>query len=110
LRAPLPKGAHNILAARRADRLEALAMSSGQAQSHTGPTDDVTDEQDVIALLPMRDHQLRSDGRSDVKQWRDMLDVNLTAAFLCGREALRVMQTRLRAHYQCRQLIGPGAA
>jgi len=64
----------------------------------------VTDEQDVIALLPMRDHQLRSDGRSDVKQWPDMLDVNLTAAFLCGREALRVMQPR-----GCGRIINVGS-
>nr|WP_221414671.1 SDR family oxidoreductase [Sphingobium lignivorans] len=104
-------GARLILAARRADRLDALAeeLSASGAQVLPRPTD-VTIEEDVLGLFAdaeafspvtllvanagMAIHRPTVD--VTLEQWRAVIDVNLTAAFLCGREALRVMQPRGR--------------
>src|SRR5690606_37605932 len=105
------RGARLILAARRADRLDTLAeeLRATGAQILTRPTD-VTIEEDVIGLFAEAEafspvtllvanagiatHRPTIDVTLD--DWRAVIDVNLTAAFLCGREALRVMQPRGR--------------
>ena len=104
-------GAQLILAARRADRLNALAeeLRALSGRVLVRPTD-VTDEDDVAALFDEAEafspvtllvanagivsHCPTVD--LTLKQWREVLDINLTAAFLCGREALRVMKPRGR--------------
>lgn len=105
------RGARLVLAARRADRLNALAaeLEADGCKVIARPTD-VTQEDDVVALFAEAEafspvtllvanagiavHQPTVTGTLD--QWRAVIDVNLTAAFLCGREALRVMQPRRR--------------
>jgi NAD(P)-dependent dehydrogenase (short-subunit alcohol dehydrogenase family) len=104
-------GARLILAARRADRLEALQHELGLGHDRVlvRPTD-VTQEADVVGLFAdaeafspvtllianagIASHCPTLD--ETLEGWRRMIDVNLTAAFLCGREALRVMQPRKR--------------
>lgn len=104
-------GARLILAARRVDRLEALAQELGAVGGHilVRPTD-VTDEADVQGLFADAEgfapvtllvanagvavHCPTTEMTLDA--WRDVIDINLTAAFLCGREAMRVMQPRRR--------------
>jgi NAD(P)-dependent dehydrogenase (short-subunit alcohol dehydrogenase family) len=104
-------GARLILAARRADRLEALQRELGLGSDRVlvRPTD-VTQETDVIGLFAdaeafspitllianagIASHCPTLD--ETLEGWRRMIDVNLTAAFLCGREAMRVMQPRKR--------------
>lgn len=105
------RGAKLVLAARRADRLDVLAteLEADGCEVMTRPTD-VTREEDVVALFAEAEafspvtllvanagvavHQPTIEETLD--QWRAVIDVNLTAAFLCGREALRVMQPRGR--------------
>lgn len=105
------QGARLVLAARRADRLTALARELEETGAHVfaRPTD-VTDEADVrglfadaeafapvtllVANAGIVDHCPTVD--MSLAQWRSVIDVNLTGAFLCGREALRVMKTRGR--------------
>jgi NAD(P)-dependent dehydrogenase (short-subunit alcohol dehydrogenase family) len=105
------RGARLVLAARRADRLEALAseLNLGSDRLLIRPTD-VTQEAEVIGLFAdaeafspvtllvanagIASHCPTID--ETLEGWRRMIDVNLTAAFLCGREALRVMQPRRR--------------
>lgn len=105
------RGARLVLAARRADRLEALAqeMEASSDQVMIRSTD-VTNEADVAGLfaeaeafspvtLLIVNAGVASHGPTvdvTLDQWRAVIDVNLTAAFLCGREALRVMQPRRR--------------
>jgi NAD(P)-dependent dehydrogenase (short-subunit alcohol dehydrogenase family) len=102
-------GARLILAARRAERLEELAGELGGAagQIMIRPTD-VTREDDVVGLFAEAEafspvtllvanagvavHCPTID--MTLSAWRDVIDINLTAAFLCGREAFRVMQPR----------------
>lgn len=105
------RGARLVLAARRAERLEALAqeLDAEGGQVMIRPTD-VTDEADVVGLfaeaeafspvtLLVANAGIASSGPTvdlTLDQWRAVIDVNLTAAFLCGREALRVMCPRRR--------------
>ena len=104
-------GARLMLAARRADRLEALAReldpSGGRVRWQVT---DVTSEEEVVALFAAAEafspvtlvvsnagvatHCPTID--MTVERWRADIDVNLTGAFLCGREALRVMRPRGR--------------
>ena len=105
-------GVKVVLAARRADRLEALrdeieaAGGSGLAFEC-----DVTDERAVerlYAAIAARfgtlDILVNSAGIVDhtptdelsLARWRHVIDTNLTGAFLCSREALRVMKPRGR--------------
>jgi NAD(P)-dependent dehydrogenase (short-subunit alcohol dehydrogenase family) len=102
-------GAKVVLAARRADRLEALAGRIGN-DALAVPTD-VTEEAQVICLF---ETILARFGRIDVvinnagiadhsatdelslARWREVLDANLTSAFLCSREALKAMKPQRR--------------
>lgn len=102
-------GARLVLAARRVDRLEVLAreLEARGAQLIVQPAD-VTKEDGVAALFAKAEAfspvtlLIANAGKVAVcptaemslEQWRDVIDVNLTGAFLCGREALRVMQPR----------------
>jgi NAD(P)-dependent dehydrogenase (short-subunit alcohol dehydrogenase family) len=102
-------GARLVLAARRVDRLEALAheLEARGATLIIQPTD-VTSETDVCALFDAAEAfspvtlLIANAGKVAVcptaemtlAQWHDVIDVNLTGAFLCGREALRLMRPR----------------
>jgi NAD(P)-dependent dehydrogenase (short-subunit alcohol dehydrogenase family) len=103
----LHAGHHVVLAGRRAETLAATAGQADQDRVLVVPTD-VTDESSVDALFDtVRDRW----GRVDVlfnnagvsapatplhefplAQWRHLIDVNLTGAFLCARAAFRVMR------------------
>lgn len=102
-------GAKLVLAARRQDRLESLAeeLRAGGTQVLARATD-VTSEDDVIGLF--RD----ADAFSPItvlvanagivshmptltcttEHWNEVIGVNLTAAFLCCREAFKAMAPR----------------
>lgn len=101
-------GIQVMLAARRAERLETLRDSirakGGVAEIHAA---DVTDEPQVEGLFAATverfgrvDILLNNAGRADhtpiddlsLAKWREILDVNLTSAFLCSREAMRIMK------------------
>jgi NAD(P)-dependent dehydrogenase (short-subunit alcohol dehydrogenase family) len=102
-------GARLVLAARRVDLLTALAqeLEARGTQVIIQPTD-VTKEDDVVALFAKAEAfapvtlLVTNAGRVThcpttemaLEQWQGDIDVNLTGAFLCGREALRVMQPR----------------
>jgi len=104
-------GARVVLAARRASRLEDLAgaLRADGGQVLVRPTD-VTDEADVaglfadaeafspVTLLIVNAGVARLCPTVDMTldAWREVVDINLTAPFLCGREALRVMKPRGR--------------
>jgi NAD(P)-dependent dehydrogenase (short-subunit alcohol dehydrogenase family) len=103
-------GARVVLAARRRDLLDSVAgrirESGGTALAV--PTE-VTDEAAVAALFR---EAVAAFGRIDIlvnnagvsvnvptdeltlADWRRVIDVNLTGAFLCSREALRVMKAQ----------------
>jgi NAD(P)-dependent dehydrogenase (short-subunit alcohol dehydrogenase family) len=105
------RGAKLVLAARRADRLETLKNELGLGSDRVmiRPTD-VTREADVMGLFAEAEAfspitlLIANAGiashcptlNQTLEGWQRMIDVNLTAAFLCGREALRVMQPRQR--------------
>jgi len=100
-----------VLAARRTERLEALRddLALDGDRLLIRPTD-VTREDEVIGLFAdaeafgpvtllvanagVASHCPTID--ETLEGWRRMIDVNLTAAFLCGREALRRMKPRVR--------------
>ncbi len=101
-------GARTVVAARRADKLaevaEAIGAAGGTARAVTC---DVTVESDVVGLFAEIDEAY---GRVDVlvnnagittnvptediplDVWRRVLDVNITGAFLCAREAIKSMK------------------
>ena len=97
-----------VLAGRRADALETVAASR-PGRLHPVPTD-VTDETSVRALFAATvaehgrvDLLFNNAGRGSFEQtldeisledWRAVVDVNLTGAFLCTREAFRVMRAQ----------------
>ena len=102
--------ARTVLAARRRDRLEALAEEIQDAGGRAlVVSTDVTDEAQVAALFQKTTDAF---GRVDIlvnnagiggagpteelslEVWQRVLDVNLTGAFLCSREALRIMRPR----------------
>lgn len=103
------RGARLTLAARRADRLDALVqeLDDGTGRVRACPTD-VTDEVAVQALFAQAEAVApttlvianagmaihRPTTETSLADWRAVIDLNLTAAFLCGREALRVMKPR----------------
>ena len=104
-------GFHVALAGRRADALEATraAAGSGADRVLVVPTD-ATDPAAVKALFATVKDKL---GRLDVlfnnagtgappipleeltpQQWQTVVDINLTAVFLCTQEAFRVMKSQ----------------
>ena len=106
----LRDGYRVALAGRRSKPLEETAEESGSApQTLVVPTD-VTDESAVLALFARVKERF---GRIDLlfnnagvfvpgfeideltlAQWKSMVDVNLTGAFLCAREAFRMMKAQ----------------
>jgi len=110
-RAFVAGGARVVLAARRADRLEALAgeLGADSGQVLVRPTD-VTQEAEVaglfadaeafspVTLLVINAGVARLCPTVDttLEDWRRVVDINLTAPFLCAREGLRVMKPRGR--------------
>jgi len=97
------------LAGRRGELLDAAIREAGAGASHAiGVPTDVADPASVRRLF---DRTVQAFGRVDmlfnnagigapgvpleelsVEQWRSVVDVNLTGAFLCIREAFRVMK------------------
>ena len=102
------EGAKTVLVARRAEVLNEVAagIRARGGEALPVPTD-LTRERDVTALF---DTVRKSYGRLDVlvnnagvathlnteditlDYWREVLDINITAAFLCSREAVRIMK------------------
>lgn len=106
------EGAAVVVAARRGDRLEALAQRIGDAggTAVARPTDVTAEEQVENLFAYTRDRFGRLDllvnnaGIADhtptedmsLQRWREILDVNLTSVFLCSREAYRLMKAQKR--------------
>ncbi|RVV98249.1 SDR family oxidoreductase [Mesobaculum littorinae] len=101
-------GAVAILAARSADKLEALAaeITAAGGRAHAIPTD-VGDESQILRLFDRTEALagppailVNNAGIADdtaiedlsLARWEEMLRVNLTSAFLCAREAVRRMK------------------
>ena len=102
------EGAKTVLVARRAELLEEVAsgIRAKGGEALPVPTD-LSKEAGVVALF---DKVKRTYGRLDVlvnnagvpthintedislQYWQEVLDINLTAAFLCAREAIRIMK------------------
>ena len=111
-RALADEGCKLVLAARRADRLEALATQIGRKGGEALPRPtDVSKEDDVIGLFSDAverfgkvDILVNSAGIADdtpideltLERWREVQDANLTSAFLCCREAFKIMKRRDR--------------
>jgi len=102
------EGAKTVLVARRAELLDEVAKGIKAAGGDALPVPtDVTLEDQVAALFA---RTVKTYGRVDVvvnnagvatnvntedidlKYWKEVLDINITAAFLCSREAIRVMK------------------
>jgi NAD(P)-dependent dehydrogenase (short-subunit alcohol dehydrogenase family) len=104
------QGAKTVLVARRAALLDEVAagIKSRGGQALPAPAD-LTREEAVTALFAMIK---KTYGRLDVlvnnagiathmnteditlEYWREALDINITAAFLCSREAIRIMKAQ----------------
>jgi NAD(P)-dependent dehydrogenase (short-subunit alcohol dehydrogenase family) len=102
------EGAKTVLVARRAELLDQIAadIKAAGGEALAAPTD-VTQEDQVAALFAKT---MKAYGRVDVlvnnagvathinteeislKYWREVLDINITAAFLCSREAIKIMK------------------
>ena len=100
-----------VLAGRRADALdETIRMSAQSAASSLAVPTDVTDSEAVSILFKSTKDRF---GKLDllfnnagmgapakpleeltVKQWTDVVDVNLTGSFLCTQEAFRLMKSQ----------------
>jgi NAD(P)-dependent dehydrogenase (short-subunit alcohol dehydrogenase family) len=99
-----------VLAGRRAEQLEEAAREAGPDDRAVAMPTDITDP-DAVARLFGR--AVEAFGRVDlvfnnagisapgvrledltIEQWRAVVDVNLTGAFLCTREAFRVMKAQ----------------
>ena len=111
-RALAGEGMRVVLAARRPDALQAVAeaITAKGGDAAICPTD-VTVEAEVEALFAFA---MARFGRLDLvvssagapqatriedmslAEWRAIIDVNLTSAFLCGREALKIMKPQKR--------------
>ena len=104
------EGAKVVLAARRREKLEQLAaeISAGGGTASIVPTD-VSAEADVIELFrkTMELHKQvdilvnnagtavgKPTDEMTLAEWQKVIDVNLTGAFLCSREAFKVMKPR----------------
>ena len=103
------KGAKVVLAARRAERLSGLVERLGDAA--LAVTTDVTDEAAVQNLFDQAatkfgtvDVLINNAGIADstaiyelsLTTWRQVIETNLTSAFLCSRAAFRVMKDKGR--------------
>jgi NAD(P)-dependent dehydrogenase (short-subunit alcohol dehydrogenase family) len=104
------EGAKTVLASRSTEKLEAVAQKIKRdgGSARVVPVD-VTVEDAVVGLFQQT---LAAFGRVDIlvnnagvskgapthelslKVWRQVIDVNLTAAFLCSREALKIMKSQ----------------
>ena len=103
----LRDGFRVVLAGRHEDKLAAVAKEAGDAQVHVCVAD-VTQPGDVVALF---DSLREKFGRLDVlfnnaglnapfvpledlpyEKWREVIDTNLTGAFLCTQQAFRLMK------------------
>jgi NAD(P)-dependent dehydrogenase (short-subunit alcohol dehydrogenase family) len=102
------EGAKTVLVARRTELLDEVAsgIRSRGGEALPAPTD-VTQEDQVTALFIK---VMKTYGRLDIlvnnagvaahvnseeislKYWREVLDINITAVFLCCREAIRIMK------------------
>ncbi len=101
-------GARLVLAARRTDRLDALVADfAAQDVAAIAVACDVRDEDQVVSLFAQAldrfgrvDLLVNNAGIADhtptselsVERWREVVDTNLTGAFLCAREAFRIMK------------------
>jgi NAD(P)-dependent dehydrogenase (short-subunit alcohol dehydrogenase family) len=111
-RALAEEGGKVVLVGRRKDRLEELSKTiadkGGEAMARAT---DVTNEADVIALFKDAvdrfgtvDILVNSAGIADdtpideltLARWREVQDANLTSAFLCCREAFKIMKAQDR--------------
>ncbi len=106
------RGAKVVLAARRAERLEALvAKLESEGAEALAVATDVTDEAAVQNLFDRAverfgtvDVLINNAGIADstatheleLELWHRVIDTNLTSAFLCSRAALRVMRGKGR--------------
>jgi NAD(P)-dependent dehydrogenase (short-subunit alcohol dehydrogenase family) len=105
------EGAKTVLAARRAELLDEVAekIRAGGGEALPVPTD-LTQEDQVTALFAtVRQRYGRLDvlvnnagvpthiNTEDITlgYWREVMDINLTAAFLCSREAIRIMKAQV---------------
>jgi NAD(P)-dependent dehydrogenase (short-subunit alcohol dehydrogenase family) len=104
--------ATTVLAARTADKLRDLAAeiraAGGTALDHPA---DITDESQVVALFETAfgrfgriDILVNNAGIADhtptaelpLALWQKVIDINLTAVFLCCREAMKIMKAQKR--------------
>jgi len=102
------RGAKVVLAGRRIDRLQALVheVTAGGGEAKAVPTD-VTDELAVDLLFQVAldtfdrvDVLVNNAGIADstaadelaLSRWREVIDTNLTSAFLCARSAIPIMK------------------
>ena len=102
------EGAHLVIASRNAQNLETAARElKSQGGTVLAVPTDVTDEAQVIALFEQTIHAW---GRVDIlvnnagsfdggpledlslETWQKVVAVNLTAPFLCSREAMKIMK------------------
>ena len=105
-------GAHVILAARSFDKLQVVAAEiHAEGGAATAVETDVTDEASVSALfkkvtsdfsrldLLVNNAGLAMGGPTDeltFEVWRKVMSVNVDGAFLCSREALKLMKAQGR--------------
>jgi NAD(P)-dependent dehydrogenase (short-subunit alcohol dehydrogenase family) len=105
----LHAGYHVLLAGRREDALQETVAQAGDAGGRAMPVPtDVRDPASVKALFAITKDRF---GRLDLlfnnagmgtpampledltlQQWKDVVDINLTGAFLCTQEAFRIMK------------------
>jgi NAD(P)-dependent dehydrogenase (short-subunit alcohol dehydrogenase family) len=107
----LAAGYHVVLVGRRADALHETATQAGDAAARALPVP--TDLTDPAAVQALFDTVRSTHGRLDVlfnnagmgapavpmdeltfEQWKAVVDVNLTAVFLCTQHAFRLMKTQ----------------
>ncbi len=114
------EGAKVLLAARNATALTEVAgrIAEGGGVAHPVPTD-ITVETDIVALFETAKSR---HGRLDIlvnnagislgvptdqiplRDWQRVIDTNLTGAFLCSREALKIMKPQ-----RCGRIITIGS-
>jgi NAD(P)-dependent dehydrogenase (short-subunit alcohol dehydrogenase family) len=107
----LNAGYHVALAGRRADALDATVVAAGTAGARALPVP--TDACDPASVKALFDKTLEAFGRLDVlfnnagtgapaipldelsfEQWKAVIDINLTGAFLCTQQAFRLMKNQ----------------